>query len=75
VLIEDTKTTQNRDINQGKMKGKVLQRERASLNQEVCKKCDLEGQGNSSIESKELEKSVDNSYLEVDNWDFLNEDI
>jgi len=75
VLIEDTKTTQNRDINQGKIKGKVLQRERASLNREVCKKCDLEGQENLSIESKELEKSVDNSYLEVDNWDFLNEDI
>jgi hypothetical protein len=75
VLIEDTKTTQNTEINPGKMKGKVLQHERASLNREVCKKCDLEGQGNSSIESKELEKSVDNFYLEVDNWDFLNEDI
>jgi len=72
VLIEDTKTTQNRENTSGIMKGKVLQRERGSSDEEVCKKWDLEGQESSNIVCEKPDLAVGNSYLEVDNWDFLN---
>ena len=82
MLIEDTKTTQNREINLGTMKGKVLQRERGSLNGEVYKNSDWRGPKSSNIVCEKPEKpvekpekSVGNSYLEVDNRDFLSKEI
>ena len=75
MLIEDTKTTQNREIISGLMKGKMLQRERACPDQEVYKKCELEGQESSTITCEKSKMAVGNSHLEVDNWDFLNKEI
>ena len=72
VLIEDTKTTQNRETTSGKMKGKVLQREIGYPGQEVWKIQDYEGQESSIVVCEKAEMSVGNSYLDVDNWDFLN---
>jgi hypothetical protein len=75
VLIEDTKTTQNRETSSGKMKGKVLQRKIGYPGQEVWKNQDYEGQESSRVVCEKAEMSVGNSYLDVDNWDFLNREL
>ena len=65
MLIEDTKTTQNREITPGKIKGKVPQRERGSPR-------DIVSQESLTIACEKPDMAVGNSYLEDDNWDFLN---
>lgn len=67
MLIEDPKTTQNEGIIPGKIKGKIPQRYEESLR-------DLVGQESLNNACEKLEMAVGNSYLDVDNWDFLNDE-
>ena len=64
-MIEHPKTTQNEGIMPVKMKGKIPQRYEESLR-------DLVGQESLNNTCEKLEMAVGNSYLDVDNWDFLN---